>query len=155
MSKLNARCRLYDLSRTVVHYVIQVCTCRKRLPRFQANMRVTKSIAMCLIEMKGCRFGVQNGVLLKCVLIVYRYLAGKRCSDGTRSRPDIGTMQHSSITLEVYFRTVWKLLLQRLHYSDDIRAKTYVRMILGHPICTNRRHLYPYCTPQVSKRLDL
>ena len=62
LSKLNARCRLYDPSRTVVHYVIQVCTCQKRSPRFQTNMRVTKSIAMCLIEMKRCRFGVQNGV---------------------------------------------------------------------------------------------
>ena len=37
-------------------------------------------------------------------------------------------MQHSSITLEVFFRTVWKLLLQRLHHSDDIRAKTCVRI---------------------------
>ena len=63
LSKLNARCRLYDPSRTVVHYVIQVCTCQKRSPRFQTNMRVTKSIAMCRIEMKRCRFGVQNGVL--------------------------------------------------------------------------------------------
>ena len=26
-------------------------------------MRVTKSIAMCRIEMKRCRFGVQNGVI--------------------------------------------------------------------------------------------
>ena len=43
-------------------------------------------------------------------------------------------MQHSSITLEVYFRTVWKLLLQRLHHSDHIHAKTHVRIILGHPI---------------------
>ena len=32
LSKLNARCRLYDPSRTVVHYVIQVCTYRKRPP---------------------------------------------------------------------------------------------------------------------------
>ena len=39
-----------------------LCTCRKRPPRFQTNMRVTKSIAMCRIEMKRCRFGVQNGV---------------------------------------------------------------------------------------------
>ena len=62
LSKLNARCRLYDPSRTVVDYVIQVCTCRKRPPRFQTNMRVTKSTAMCRIEMKRCRFGVQNGV---------------------------------------------------------------------------------------------
>ena len=67
LSKLNARCRLYDPSRTMVHYVIQVRsrTCRKRLPRFQTNMRVTKSIAMCRIEMKRCRFGVQNGVVGK------------------------------------------------------------------------------------------
>ena len=43
-------------------------------------------------------------------------------------------MQHSSITLEVYFRKVWKLLLRRLHHSDDIRVKSYVRIILGHPI---------------------
>ena len=43
-------------------------------------------------------------------------------------------MQHSSITLEVYFRKFWKLLLPRLHHSDDIRAKSYVRIILGHPI---------------------
>ena len=51
-------------------------------------------------------------------------------------------MQDSSITLQVYFRTVWKLLLERLHHSDDIHAKTYVRtlllstfrIILGHPI---------------------
>ena len=63
LSKLNARCRLYDPSRTVVHYVIKVCTCRKRLPSFQTNMGVTKSIAMCRIEMKRCRFGMQNGVL--------------------------------------------------------------------------------------------
>ena len=62
LSKLNTRCRLYDPSRTVVHYVIQVWTCRKRLLRFQTNMRVTKSIAICRIEMKRCRFGVQNGV---------------------------------------------------------------------------------------------
>ena len=47
-------------------------------------------------------------------------------------------MQHSSITLEVHFRTVWKLLLQRLHHSGDIRAKTYVRIILGHPIARCR-----------------
>ena len=60
--KLNARCRLYDPSRTEVRYVIQVCTCQKRSPRFQTNMKVTKSIAMCRIEMKKCRFGVQNGV---------------------------------------------------------------------------------------------
>ena len=58
-------CRLYDPSRTVVHYVIQVCTCRKRPPRFGTNMRVTKSMAMRRIEMKRCRFGVQNGVLLR------------------------------------------------------------------------------------------
>ena len=45
-------------------------------------------------------------------------------------------MQHSFITLEVYFRKVWKLLLQRLHNSNDIRVKTCVRIILGHPICT-------------------
>ena len=32
-------------------------------------------------------------------------------------------MRHSSITLEAYFRKVWKLLLQRLNHSDDIRAK--------------------------------
>ena len=25
-------------------------------------------------------------------------------------------------------------MLQRLHHSDDIRAKTYIRIILGHPI---------------------
>ena len=43
-------------------------------------------------------------------------------------------MQHSSTTLEVYFRKVWKLLLLRLHHSDDIRVKSYVRIILGHPI---------------------
>ena len=43
-------------------------------------------------------------------------------------------MQHSSITLEVYLRKVWKLLLPRLHHSDDIRVKSYVRIILGHPI---------------------
>ena len=43
-------------------------------------------------------------------------------------------MQHSSITLEVYFRKVWKLLLPRLHHSDDIHVKSYVRIILGHPI---------------------
>ena len=43
-------------------------------------------------------------------------------------------MQHSSITLEVYFRKVWKLLLLRLHHSDDIRVKSYVRITLGHPI---------------------
>ena len=43
-------------------------------------------------------------------------------------------MQHSSINLEVYFRKVWKLLLRRLHHSDDIRVKSYVRIILGHPI---------------------
>ena len=45
-------------------------------------------------------------------------------------------MRHSSITLEVYFRKVWKLLLRRLHHSDDIRVKSYVRIILGHPIVT-------------------
>ena len=27
LSKLNARCRVYDPSPTVVHYIIQVCTC--------------------------------------------------------------------------------------------------------------------------------
>ena len=43
-------------------------------------------------------------------------------------------MQHSSITLEVYFRKVRKLLLRRLHHSDDIRVKSYVRIIMGHPI---------------------
>ena len=37
LSKLNARCRLYDPSRAVVHYLIQVCPCRKRPPRFQTN----------------------------------------------------------------------------------------------------------------------
>ena len=63
--KLNARCRLYDPSRTVVHYVIKVWTCRKRLPRSKTNMGVTKSIAMCRIEMKRCRFGVQNGVCIR------------------------------------------------------------------------------------------
>ena len=31
-------------------------------------------------------------------------------------------MQHSSITLEAYFRKVWKLLLPRLHHSDDIHV---------------------------------
>ena len=36
----------------------------KKTARFQTNMRVTKSIAMCQIEMKRCRFGVQNGVLM-------------------------------------------------------------------------------------------
>ena len=36
---------------------------RKRPPRFQNNMRMTKSIPMYRIEMKRCRFGVQNGVL--------------------------------------------------------------------------------------------
>ena len=46
-------------------------------------------------------------------------------------------MQHSSITLEVYFRKLWKLLLQRLHHSNDIRVKTYVRIILGHPTHTS------------------
>ena len=46
-------------------------------------------------------------------------------------------MQHSSITLEVYLRKVWKLLLRRLHHSDDIRVKSYVRIILGHPINTS------------------
>ena len=56
--------------------------------------------------------------------------------DGTRSRPDLGTMQYSSMTLKVYFRKVWKLLLQRLHHSNDIRVKTYFRIILGHPIYT-------------------
>ena len=43
-------------------------------------------------------------------------------------------MQHSSITLEVYYRKVWKLLLRQLRHSDDIRVKSYVRIILGHPI---------------------
>ena len=46
-------------------------------------------------------------------------------------------MQHSSITLEVYFRKVWKLLLRRLHHSDDIFVKSYVRIILRHPIGPN------------------
>ena len=45
-------------------------------------------------------------------------------------------MQHSPITLEVYFRKVWKPLLQRLYHSDDIRVKSYLRIILGHPIHT-------------------
>ena len=40
-------------------------------------------------------------------------------------------MRHSSITLEVHFSKVWKLLLRRLHHSDDIRVKSYVRIILG------------------------
>ena len=50
-------------------------------------------------------------------------------------------MQHSSITLEVYFRKVWKLLLRRLHHSDDIRVKSYVRIILGHPICVELKQI--------------
>ena len=68
LSKLNAR-RLYDPSRTEVRYVIQVCTCQKRSPRFQTNMKVTKSIAMCRIEMKKCRFGVQNGVVRPALML--------------------------------------------------------------------------------------
>ena len=61
-SKFNARCRLHDPSRTVVHYVKQACNCRKRLSRFQTNATVKKSIEMCRNHMKRCRFGVQNGV---------------------------------------------------------------------------------------------
>ena len=62
LSKLNACCRLHAPSRTVVHYVKQICNSRKRLPQFQTNVRVTKSIEMCRNQMKRCRFGVQNGV---------------------------------------------------------------------------------------------
>ena len=61
--KMNVRCRLHDPSRTVVHYVKQVCHCRKRLPRFQTNVRVTKPIEMCRNQMKRCRLDVKTGVL--------------------------------------------------------------------------------------------
>ena len=80
LSKLNAPCRLYDPSRTVVHYVIQVRTCQKRLPRFQTNMRVTKSIAMCRIEMKRCRFGVQNGVIAAGDLFLVKQASSQNCT---------------------------------------------------------------------------
>ena len=42
--------------------VKQVCNCRKRLSRFQTNVRVTNSIEMSRNQMKRCRFSVQNGV---------------------------------------------------------------------------------------------
>ena len=53
----------------VVDYMTQVelwciMSFKCALVENQTNMRVTKSIAMCRIEMKRCRFGVQNGVLL-------------------------------------------------------------------------------------------
>ena len=62
LSKFNARFQVTQCQ-AVVPYGIQVCNCRKRLPRFQTNMRVTKSLPMCRNEMKRCRFGVQNGIL--------------------------------------------------------------------------------------------
>ena len=113
LSKLNAHCRLYDPSRPVVHYVIQVCTCRKRLPRFQTNMRVTKSIAMCRIEMKRCRFGVQNGVFSVDEsgksIVSLEGKSGKTISIGCRfppKFPNSGTLVNllinSSSTLEVF-----------------------------------------------------
>ena len=41
---------------------VQPVNCRKILPRFQSNARVTKSIEMCRNQMKRWRFDMQNGV---------------------------------------------------------------------------------------------
>ena len=51
-----------------------MCNCRKRLPRFKTNVRVTKSITMCRNQMKRCRFGVYSAKIRSAFGLANKYV---------------------------------------------------------------------------------
>ena len=58
-----SKTEFHDRSRTALHSIMQVFSCREKLPRFKSNSRVTKSIATSRNQ-RMCRFAVEKGAML-------------------------------------------------------------------------------------------